>query len=180
MATKADAIESSILYLVKDWGESGESINRGGDGTFAAELLELLEGRAEARVIDDDYFSGGGWLKRGTYGPSDRAGAYHEWVYSQGLHYDAETPKGVEDWISLPYFQRMRARGYEPIGRKSVEQEKRLLVLGDLVLVRAKEFRPAIETPSKQFDGVPGHVKDAVSLETAFLTVLEAHEREGL
>jgi adenine-specific DNA methylase len=29
----------------------------------------------------------------------------HSWIYFDGFHYDAETPKGVESWTSLPIFK---------------------------------------------------------------------------
>ena len=31
----------------------------------------------------------------------------HVWLYYNGKHYDAETPNGVNDFIELPFFQRI-------------------------------------------------------------------------
>ena len=34
----------------------------------------------------------------------------HVWLYYNGKHYDAETPNGVDDFILLPFFQRILKR----------------------------------------------------------------------
>lgn len=31
---------------------------------------------------------------------------YHQWVYSDGKHYDAECPEGVTNLFNLPFYQR--------------------------------------------------------------------------
>jgi len=31
----------------------------------------------------------------------------HVWIYYNGKHYDAECPKGVENWKDLPFYKRI-------------------------------------------------------------------------
>ncbi|MGF7535287.1 hypothetical protein AAGG74_16670 [Bacillus mexicanus] len=40
---------------------------------------------------------------------TDEIRGYHCWVYSDGLHYDAECPEGVKNMFDLPFFQRYLA-----------------------------------------------------------------------
>lgn len=36
----------------------------------------------------------------------------HVWLYCNGKHYDAEVPNGVDDFIELPFFQRILKKKY--------------------------------------------------------------------
>lgn len=39
----------------------------------------------------------------------------HEWLWVDGLHYDAEAPMGVRRWLSLPHFQRWLTDTGDPL-----------------------------------------------------------------
>ena len=97
-----------IRHLAAEWGITPYQINSGDCEEFMVALCEA------ARLTDDHDFCTESFLE-----PEDHFTLPgHVWTYTDGRHYDAEAPDGVEDWRNLPIFQRIRKQlpeVYQPI-----------------------------------------------------------------
>lgn len=83
-------ITDAIKILVREYnarGISSEDINRGSCHLFAAEICNRLKLNEAKQLFVE-------------VGCKELAG--HVWIALDGLHYDAECPKGRDDWRDLP------------------------------------------------------------------------------
>lgn len=129
MQTLTQLIEETRKhYLEQGYAADYRAINSGLCAQFAEELEHEFKGVAE--TISNDLFmvkEEEGWNGNGldawnaemlneyhsqpNYGliPEDLEHfvmGYHAWIYSEGRHYDAECPEGVENMFDLPFFER--------------------------------------------------------------------------
>lgn len=98
--TRTHLLTQAIIGLRNEWPETPQQINSGYCADFATVVWERLKGPE--------------WLLTlGTPGSAERSGAgWHVWLFTDGLHFDAECPQGVADWSQLPIFQRNRGEGW--------------------------------------------------------------------
>lgn len=91
-----------IRAKIDAFGEDAWFINNGWCWGFAIGLAKTLG--PEAKVVDSSFH-----YLDGTF-PG------HSWVEYHGLHYDAETPEGVEEPRQMQYHRRLRAIADSPEG----------------------------------------------------------------
>jgi len=92
-------MEAIITDLLSDSKCSATEINNGQCEDFMMKLVQRLPDDAVEKTVPfDSHYPG------------------HYWIEYQGRHYDAETPKGVENWKDLPIFKRNK-------NNKHVEEE---------------------------------------------------------
>ncbi|MCX9084348.1 MAG: hypothetical protein OIN87_06060 [Candidatus Methanoperedens sp.] len=90
-----EIIESTkILFSEKGWGRNPQEINKIGCSWFAMTIASEIGDEATLQEsIDVD---------------SDNILTPHMWVIYKNKCYDAETPEGVDDFLELPIFKRMK------------------------------------------------------------------------
>ena len=91
--------ETNKLFKSKGWGRNPKEINDGYCSWFAM-TLEFEIGD-EVTVQDSSQVDNDGILTS------------HTWVIYKSKHYDAETPDGVDDYLDLPQFKRMKKQDLE-------------------------------------------------------------------
>ena len=95
-----EIIESTNeLFRSKGWGRNPQEINNGYCSWFAM-TLEYEIGD-EVTLQDSSQVDNDGILTS------------HTWVVYKSKHYDAETPDGVDDYLDLPQFKRMKKQDLE-------------------------------------------------------------------
>jgi len=119
-------IETEIINLIQDYVHNNqcaiEDINRGMCDEFAYDMLDIVGGESETSFLisnNIDYDEDSGinfsdksdkryYKKLTKYnGNIDKiTNADHVWLHHNGLHYDAEAPNGVVDYLHLPFFKR--------------------------------------------------------------------------
>jgi hypothetical protein len=104
-----DIIESTKeLFKSKGWGRTPQEINEIGCSWFAMTIASDIG--AEATLQESSDVDGDAIL------PS------HMWVIYKNKCYDAETPEGVEDYLELPIFKRLKKSDL----KKFLEQRKKV------------------------------------------------------
>lgn len=100
MARTREQVADLIRSMIDNFGEDAWFINNGFCAGFASGLCKALG--PEARVVHSL-----SQYRDGTF-PG------HWWVEYNGLHFDAETPEGVETPKEMQYHRRMRAIADSP------------------------------------------------------------------
>ena len=94
---------------------------------------------------------------------------YHEWVFLNGLHYDAETPTGVTNFWDLPFFKReLKKHGVKNIMNEELKMTHNNFVVGKCykydelhediqydINIQFKIFDEDPENANDKFDGFP-------------------------
>lgn len=88
-------ITNIIKTLVKELGITPKEINNGQCENFAIEVIKRMGGHNKdiTKVCTQNFEEFGG-LDLG-----------HVWILYKGKHYDAECPKGIENWLNLRIFR---------------------------------------------------------------------------
>ncbi len=113
MTTK---IEKIILESVKKFNQSPYIINNGNCDLFAQYVIEKMGGETNSLYgLASDMFGDFGVLNKNfksKYGNAPKKVKRkinlnsHVWIYYRGRHYDAETPKGVQNFLNLSIFKK--------------------------------------------------------------------------
>ena len=96
------SVTTAILLLLSDEyaNLSPREVNSGQCEEFQQSVI-MLVGRDQAHeMCTESLYSGGCTDPRIVGLPG------HCWIYSGGLHFDAEAPNGVDHWTDLPIFKR--------------------------------------------------------------------------
>lgn len=94
---------SQIIYNVKqDWGMPDSIINSGYCEDFALDVSKTIKNQTESKVSilqTSDIWSSNDF---------NIEMPVHYWIVCDGIHYDAETPEGVQEPQYLPFFSRLK------------------------------------------------------------------------
>jgi hypothetical protein len=82
-------IEACLCATLRFEGKTEEDINYGDCFNWAEIVFDLMPG---SKIV---------WQSLNQ--------CWHTWIEYKGLCYDAEVPKGIRNWLNLPFWERLKA-----------------------------------------------------------------------